>query len=195
MIRRKVLGVLGRLRHEGIRRTAWFIVDACRPGRQWVLALAGPPAGGCRPPARAAVEAGLEGLIRHPREGLPEAFHRGEISGARRCFVALCDDQLAGILWVFDRAYPSQFVALGRDEAELGHGYVLERFRGRSLFRLLIHTACEALQADGYGVIYAVVDERNHASRKAFEGNGFRCIGSVSRPLSTLFGRKFVGAF
>jgi lipid II:glycine glycyltransferase (peptidoglycan interpeptide bridge formation enzyme)/ribosomal protein S18 acetylase RimI-like enzyme len=194
MMRQKVKGVTIRLRHDGVLQSLRFFLDTCRPGRQIVLQLDGNRSRTKTAPGGITILSGVEHLQRLRNGQLPEAFYRDEDASGRRCFVARCDDELAGVLWVFDEKHPSNFLDLKHHEAEFGNGHVLNRFRRRGVFRHLICEACSALSAEGYSSFYAIVDERNAASLRALETAGFRHVGGLSRPLANLFGVKFHAA-
>ncbi len=183
--------VLMRFKHEGIVQTVRFLFDAGRPGEQQLLQLAGAPLESSMAPVVASIQSGIQCLRQRRHEGLPETYYRDDTEGGQRCFAAMWDDQLAGVLWVFDERHPSHFLDLRPGEVELGGAHVLPAFRGRGLFQLLIRSACSTLIAEGYTTFYAVVDERNLASRTAFERCGFHCVAGISRPWANLFGRRF----
>jgi len=180
-----------RFRYEGVSGMVTYLADMCRPGEHQVFYAAGAPPPPPAAPPFVTVVAGIDELrrVRHP--GLPEAYYRDEIKAVRKCFVALSNGELAGVLWAFDEVYPSHFIELRANEVELGHGHVLPKFRGLGIFRALIASSFAELHAAGYSGFYAVIDDRNTASRKAFETCGFRCVGRIPRPWSDLFGAKF----
>ena len=194
MIRQKLKGLGIRVRRDGVFHSLRFILDACRPGRQIVFQMVGDRSGTKAAPSGITILPGVEHLQRLRSGRLPEAFYRDEEGRGRRCFVALCEGELAGVLWVFDEKHPSSFLDLKRGQAELGIGHVLSGFRRRGVFQRLIAEACSALSAEGYSGFYAIVDERNGASLRAFETTGFRRVGGLSRPLANLFGVKFHSA-
>ncbi len=192
-MKQRLLGLLFRIRHEGVFRTIHFLVDACRPGKQEVLELVGPPILHRWPCAEMRIVAGGDYVGEMQERSLPEAFYRGELSKGRRCFVALLHGQPTGILWVSDFLHPSHLVTLERGEAELGNAYVVERFRGQGVFQQLIHKASTTLLEEGCSRIYAVVDERNISSRRALARTGFTHAADLSRPRTVLLGAKFRG--
>lgn len=189
----KIHGLCNRLRHEGLVATLHYVIDSCRPGEQRILRLDGEPAPASPAPRDGLAVGGIEELRRLRQHGLPAAFFRDEIAGCNRCCVALSGGELAGVVWVFDERFPSLFVDLAPGDAELGAAFVLPRFRGRGLFIFLLRAACSALAAEGYRTFYAVVDERNIPSLRAFDACGFRYVGGLSRPMANLFARKYRG--
>jgi RimJ/RimL family protein N-acetyltransferase len=116
---------------------------------------------------------------REGRGKLPPEFFQDTIDGVRACAVARLGDEVAGLIWVYDRHDPSRLFRLGPREFELNYGTVIATHRRHGLFTNILTYAARQLAARGARRIYAGVHVRNIASRRAFERAGFAPIGTL----------------
>jgi ribosomal protein S18 acetylase RimI-like enzyme len=178
-----------RLRLDGVGPTVHGLVDACSPKLWHIYKLTTPPAPAPRP-AKCRIDSNRTHLapLRTARTFASEYF-RDDANRAKRCFFAVVEGRLAGIVWVLDARHPSRVIALGPADVELAFLFVEPEFRGAGIARALIQEACRALPEQGASGIYAIIEEHNAPSQKAFLASGFEHIAAVRRPL--LFGSRY----
>jgi ribosomal protein S18 acetylase RimI-like enzyme len=186
---RPLKGLMIRLRSDGIRGTAQGIRDGFIP-RNWRIYRLNPPV----PEGLAQCEIGSDLAVLHSARscdpGLPGDFYRDAANRSKQCFYARIDNQLAGIVWIYDTDYPSRVIRLAPGEVEIAFVFVMPEFRGRGIAKDLIRAACLHLLDRGVRIIYAVIEEHNLASQAAFTGCRFEWVGFVRRAL--LFGKPYV---
>lgn len=104
-----------------------------------------------------------------PREFFYDQFHK-----VRTCYLALYEDEIAYIHWVYFKGDDSRFLKLREDAAEINYVTTLPGFRGKKLSsQMLIYTA-RSLQESGYKKLIIVVHENTIALIKNLKGTGFR---------------------
>lgn len=181
---RQVRKVTVSLAHGGIGTTLyWAVWSYLRPHTFHVLVRSlarGGVEDRWRPDAACEVwDARRLAAWRAGRTGLPSQFFQDLVDGVRHCAVVRVDGDVAGLIWIYRAAHPSRFFTLGPRDAELNHGFVLERYRGHHRFRDVIRCACRWLAAVGVERVYAVTHSTNLPSRRAFCGAGFEVMGHV----------------
>jgi RimJ/RimL family protein N-acetyltransferase len=177
-----------RIQRDGALETAKVILDALTLRIWRVYELVETPASA---PADIEIQ-GLSELRQRRGPGLPGEFYLDQ-RGAGRVYAAFIDNRPAGVLWVLEQSFPSRYIKLSPGQAELGYAYVLPEFRGRKVMQQLIRAASTNLLANGYQRIFAVVEERNRASERAFLATGFRQVGQMWR--ATHYGPRYSTAW
>jgi GNAT superfamily N-acetyltransferase len=153
----------------------------------------GPARTGELPPDSVTYKGSLEDLaelaVAHPeyidREGLERARRR--LRAGDRVYVARCGGQVAHVHWAGLRTEVAPTEAGGRLRIPLDPPEVLAydawtapQFRGRGLHRLVMQVVLAETRAIGLRQwCYCVAG--NTASRRAIEGNGFRCAYRLVR--------------
>ncbi|MGC1192771.1 MAG: GNAT family N-acetyltransferase [Candidatus Binatus sp.] len=117
---------------------------------------------------------------REKRNDLPNEFWRDRLNGALHCATVELNDELAGVLWVYDYPAERPIVVLEPREAELTTTYTLEKFRGRGLYRALLWIATE-WQLRQRPRLFMVVDSHNLTPMKAVLEVGYHEVGVVRR--------------
>jgi GNAT superfamily N-acetyltransferase len=108
---------------------------------------------------------------------VPGPFLADESSGWREfCWVWL-EGVPAGILWT---ARESPLLRTDAGEAVIVDLYTVPPFRGHGVASALITAACRRLRDEGIGAVFATVETRNTASRRAFERCGFEAVGTIT---------------
>jgi len=185
-------GLVVRLRKEGILHTWRAFVAALVPYHFGVYELVQATKPGTPPPFP--IVQGLEGLrtLRSRRTDLPADYFRDEAGAAEVCFAATVEEGLAGVLWILDTTHPSRFIDLAPDSVELAYVHVHPEFRGRGIAKAMILEASHRMRCRGYDRVFAVIDERNLSSQRAFGAVGFRHIAALRRP--ALFGPRYIAS-
>ena len=179
---RPLRGLWLRIQVDGFAPTARGVVDGFTPKVWNIYKLAGPL------PERTdqvAIDTDLERLdaLRSSHPDLASEYYRDQARRATKCFFAILDGKLAGIVWILDAAHPSRVIRLGRDDVELAFLFVEPEFRGRGIARGLIREACRVLPMQGVDGIYSIIEQHNLPSQRAFLACGFQQVGAVRRPL------------
>jgi ribosomal protein S18 acetylase RimI-like enzyme len=110
---------------------------------------------------------------------LPLQVFRDRIDRVEACMVAVIERELAAFVWIYRRGDPNRFLRLAEGEAEVNHGYVFPRYRGRRLYGALLAQACGRLKVQGYRRAYGVVPVANRAALRACREAGLQEIGQV----------------
>lgn len=110
---------------------------------------------------------------RADRQGLSTAFFRDRIDRADRCTLAIDEDGVAGVAWIYRARRPSRMFRLGEGKTEINHVFVLPAHRGRGIMKILLTSACAWRRAEGYHTVYAAVHSDNAPSLAGFHACGF----------------------
>jgi O-antigen/teichoic acid export membrane protein/L-amino acid N-acyltransferase YncA len=111
------------------------------------------------------------------RRGVTVPFLRDATDEYSVFWWATVQGQVVGIFWLDTK---HSFVTMEADEAMLTSGFVDPEYRGRGIFKALISAACRDAVALGYRRVYAVVEQPNVSSRRAFAASGLRAMGPLS---------------
>jgi GNAT superfamily N-acetyltransferase len=71
--------------------------------------------------------------FRPPGDHPPREYYMNEIDGVRRCVVAVKDDTVASISWLYLKGDPNRWFALNDREAQVNYVYTFPAFRGKGL--------------------------------------------------------------
>jgi len=125
----------------------------------------------------------------HLRSGkdLPREFYYDQLHRANRCHIALYENEMAYIHWLYSEGDYSRFLKLRQGVAEINYVTTLPKFRGKKLSsQMLVYTA-RFLQGLGYKKAVIVVHENTIALIKNLKNTGFRevrrmkAIGPLNR--------------
>lgn len=114
------------------------------------------------------------------RSDLANEFWRDQISGAAHCATLELSGELGGIVWAYEYPAERPMIALEPGEAELSTSYTLEKFRGRGLYRALLHFATE-WQLRERPRLFTIVASNNPTPMKAVHQLGFHEVGLIRR--------------
>lgn len=117
---------------------------------------------------------------REKRPDLPNEFRRDVMSGARHCATLDLNEELAGVLWIYDYPADRPIFVLEPGEAELTTTYTVEKYRGRGLYRVLLWFATE-WQLRERPRLFTSVASNNPTPMKAVNQFGYREIGVIRR--------------
>jgi GNAT superfamily N-acetyltransferase len=117
---------------------------------------------------------------REERTDLANEFWRDRISGASHCATFDLDGELGGVVWAYDYPAERPLIVLEPGEAELSTSYTMEKFRGRGLYRALLHFATE-WQLRERPRLFTIVASNNPTPMKAVYQVGFHEIGVIRR--------------
>jgi len=119
--------------------------------------------------------------LRKLREGkeLPREFSYDEFHGVRRCYVALCDGDLAYIHWVYVKGDYNRFLRLSEGVAELNYNTFLPKYRGKGLAAKMQVYILKDLQKEGFRMVVGVVHSENPPALKTALKVGFQEIGRI----------------
>jgi len=112
-------------------------------------------------------------------ENLPREFFYDRIHGVRRCYLALCRDEIAYIHWVYLKGDYNRFLKLSDHVAELNYNTALPKFRGRRLQTKMLGHILRDLQKEGFKMVVGVVNKNNPASLKGAKRAGFKELGRI----------------
>lgn len=171
-----------RIRRDGLTATVRAFLRNLRPTLFYVYRSLEPPPSFAEP-APVIIRRGLASLREARTRGvlLPDEFYHDNKPGFRDCFVAWCDGMPAGIQWLIAGPARTSHMILGEGQAELCGLYVLHRYRGRGVARLLAASACRAARSEGCPELYTVIERSNIASQRCLQSLGFRRIGTWRR--------------
>jgi GNAT superfamily N-acetyltransferase len=100
------------------------------------------------------------------------------------------EEQLAGYGWTLrGNAIAPYHFPIAADDVQLFDFYVVPRFRGGTIFWILMNSILRALKAEGAMRAYGEAAEWNHASLASFKLTRFRRLG-VARSFR-IFGHRF----
>jgi lipid II:glycine glycyltransferase (peptidoglycan interpeptide bridge formation enzyme)/GNAT superfamily N-acetyltransferase len=176
-----------RVRYEGLGTALRRTLDAAYP-RTFGIYLRS-RSGAAEEKTQAEIRRGADALAEMRKSqttGLPSEFMLDRTRGEKECCVAVKDGGLAGVLWLFDEGGQSPFLELGPNDVELGALFVQPDARGHGIATALI---AEAARAATRTRLWASIDDRNLASKRAFEKAGFARVATLER--AALWGRRF----
>lgn len=114
------------------------------------------------------------------REPLPAEFYADAFHGARHCYVAFCEGQVAHVSWLFTTEDLTRQVRLRPGEVELNFAYTVRAFRGRGLLTAVETAALRDAQRSGMKRAYTHVAVDNTASVRGVSKTGFTLTGVVT---------------
>jgi GNAT superfamily N-acetyltransferase len=129
--------------------------------------------------------------LKRARQNLPDLaneFWRDQVSGASHCATLELNGELGGVVWAYDYPAERPLIILEPGEAELSTSYTMEKFRGRGLYRALLHFATE-WQLRERPRLFTIVASNNPTPMKAVDQVGFHEIGVIRR--RAIYGPKF----
>lgn len=104
---------------------------------------------------------------------LPREFHIHEIDKVNHCVVALKDNVIAHIFWLYEKDNPSRCFRLKEGEVCINYAYTLPEHRGKRLYPKGILFAVRYLKEKGYKKVLTVAHEGTKntlASYRKIEG-------------------------
>lgn len=110
---------------------------------------------------------------------LPREFYYDRIHNIKTCFLALYNDEIAYIHWVYFKGDYSRFLKIGDNTAEINYATTLPQFRGRRLSGKMFAYATKHLQDMGYKRVIMICNENNPAVIKTFLQAGFKEIRRI----------------
>jgi hypothetical protein len=126
------------------------------------------------------------------REGLdlPREFYFDRIHQVNKCYLALCQGEIAYIHWVYVKGDPSRFLRLSNGVAELNYNTTLQKFRGFGLMGKMMAYISRDLKEEGYRKVVGVIHEKNLPACRSAEKAGWsqmariRTLGPFNKRLS-----------
>lgn len=122
----------------------------------------------------------LARLRHHARGPLRPEFYADALHGARCCYVAWCEGQVAHISWLFTSEDLTRQVRLQPGEVELNFAYTVPAFRGRGLLAAAETAMLRDAQRSGMKRAYTHVAVENTASARGVRKTGFTLTGVVT---------------
>ena len=116
----------------------------------------------------------VAGVARRPE------FYADVLHGARCCYVAFCEGQVAHISWLFTSEDLTRQVRLQPGEVELNFAYTVSAFRGRGLLSAVETAMLRDAQRTGMKRAYTHVAVDNTASARGVRKTGFTLTGVVT---------------
>lgn len=110
---------------------------------------------------------------------LPREFFCDVTHNAKRPVIALYDDDIAYIHWVFGGGEYSRFFKLGDRTVEINYVTTLPCFRGRRLSVQMLLYSCGKLKREGVEKCVMATHIYNVAFRKSAAAAGFREVGQI----------------
>jgi len=110
---------------------------------------------------------------------LPREFYYDKIHGIKKCYIVLCQNELAYIHWVYLKGDKNRFLVLSDDVAELNYNTTLPKFRGRKLMAKMVAYIVRDLKKEGYKKVVGLTHSQNIASIKSVKRAGFKELGKV----------------
>src|SRR5687768_14464580 len=92
---------------------------------------------------------------RRGRGRLSPEFFQDEIDGVRSCVIARRADDVAGLIWIYDRQDASRLFRLGPGDFELNYGTVQHAYRRQHLFTNVLRFGASSLARSGCRRVYA----------------------------------------
>jgi len=120
---------------------------------------------------------------------LPREFYYDQIHGIKNCFIALYENEVAYIHWIYVKGDPNRFLILSDGVAELNYNTALPKFRGKRLQSKMLGYIFEDLRKRGFKEAVGVINEKNPPAIKGAKRAGMEEIGRI-RTLGP-FNRKF----
>lgn len=203
-VKRLVRKARRKVRHHGLRKTAYFSLLKALGYPRWFsvlhahyveeanaafLQLPKSYAGGFLAPAV------LAGLAHDPEAGVPGEFLRYALGKGDKCYGLTQDGALRAYGWYATtptRVSPTLTLHFSREYIYMYRGFTHESHRGRRLFPSGVTRALRHYRSVGYKGMLLYVDSGNLASLKSCARMGFRVFGSVY--IAKLLGRTFIYA-
>lgn len=110
---------------------------------------------------------------------LPREFYYDKLHNVKKCYIAMKNDEMAYIHWVYVMGDYNRFLKLSEKVAELNYNTTLPKFRGQHLMAKMMCYILEDLSKEGFARVVGVVDENNPAALKSSFLVGFKKIGSI----------------
>jgi L-amino acid N-acyltransferase YncA len=126
------------------------------------------------------IKPSLEELSRL-REGkdLPREFYYDKIHGVKTCYLALHEEEIAHICWLYSKGDYNRFFVLSDSVVELNYATSMPKFIGRGLLSQVLAYAFRDLKREGYKKVVVLIHEKNIPSIKSFTRIGYREISRI----------------
>ena len=107
-------------------------------------------------------------------KNLPREFYYDQIHGVKTCYIAMAEDEMAYIHWIYKKGDYNRFLKLSSDVAELNYNTTLTKFRGRGLMGKMLVYILSDLKKRGYRKAVGVIHGGNPAALKSTIKAGFK---------------------
>jgi len=203
-IGRLVRSARNKVRHHGLRKTAWFSLLRLLGTRRWLSVLHAHYAEEPDPAFLAVAERyrgafltprALAQFARDPQAGLSDEFVRHALARGDKCYGAVHDGALKAYGWYADKPTPvcdDLQLHFSRGYIYMYKGFTNDAHRGKRLFPSGVSRALAHYRSAGYKGMLLYVEATNLDSLKSCARMGFRIFGSVY--VVRLLGRSFIYA-
>jgi len=110
---------------------------------------------------------------------LPREFYYDQLHKVSRCHIALYENEMAYIHWLYSEGDYSRFLKLRQGVAEINYVTTLPKFRGKKLSSQMLIYASRHLQKLGYKKAVIVIHHNTVAFIKNVKEAGFKEVGRL----------------